>query len=77
MSSDPRHDERAVVILNGFELEALLEVLAGVERCAPDLEKDFETPELAHAWGTLRKKIVECVGPNGETTSPGGSERLH
>lgn len=77
MSTDPRLAERVVLIMNGRELEALLEVLAAVEQANPNLELSFRSPESGPAWNTLRDKICALVGPNGETTAPGGSGRLH
>lgn len=77
MSSDPRLDERALLVINGYELEVLMEILDAVQGHVPNIEKKLGAPEHGRAWGTLLMKIADCVGPNGEVTSPGGSERLH
>lgn len=77
MPSDQRSNERALLVINGYELEVLMEILAAVQERVPGIESKLGAPEHGQAWGTLLKKIADCVGPNGEVTSPGGSERLH
>lgn len=77
MPADRRIDERALLILNGYELEVLLEALAAIQEWVPNVETNFREPEHGQAWKTLTAKVAACVGPNGEVTSPGGSGSMH